>query len=160
MVLLPFDTFMFTHRALERRTVRLGYELKGGGQRLQIEEKLSIPFDPQLDKINLADLDAALTGFQTPSKRTIMNAEKDTYLKFPCDFPIKAMGATKPGFRDQVVAIVGRHVPDVPDYAIRSTLSRTGKFLSVTVVITATSQIQLDNIYRELSACENVIMAL
>ncbi len=89
-----------------------------------------------------------------------MNAEQDTYLEFPCDFPIKAMGPTKPGFMDQVVTIVRRHVPDVPDHAIRSTLSRTGKYLSVTVVVKATSQIQLDNIYHELSACENVLMAL
>ena len=82
------------------------------------------------------------------------------YLEFPCDFPIKAMGSAMPGFTDQVVAIVSQHVSQVPDHAIRSTLSRTGKYLSVTVVITATSRIQLDNIYRELSACDNVIIAL
>ncbi len=62
MALIPFDTFVFSHRALEHRTVRLGYELEGGGQRLQIEEKLFVPFDPQLDIIDPADLDAALTG--------------------------------------------------------------------------------------------------
>ncbi len=89
-----------------------------------------------------------------------MNTEQNTYLEFPCEFPIKAMGSANPGFLGQVVAIVRRHVSEVPDRAIRSTLSRTGKFLSVTVVIKATSRIQLDNIYRELSECENVIIAL
>lgn len=62
MVSLPFDSFVFTHRALEQRTLRLGYQLKGRGQRLDIEEKLFIPFAPSLDEVDAADLDAALTG--------------------------------------------------------------------------------------------------
>lgn len=89
-----------------------------------------------------------------------MSEKKETYLEFPCNFPIKAMGSAKPGFMDQVIAIVKHYAPDVPDSAIKHTLSRTGKYLSVTIVITATSQTQLDHIYRELSACDNILVAL
>ncbi len=62
MKLLPFDTLMFTHRAIEQRTVRLGYELKGRNERLALEEQLTLPFDPDFDRLDSADLEAALTG--------------------------------------------------------------------------------------------------
>lgn len=89
-----------------------------------------------------------------------MTTDQQAYMEFPCHFPIKAMGAAKPGFMEQIIGIVKQHAPDVPDHAIRSARSRTGKYLSVTIVITATSKTQLDNIYEELSACENVMVAL
>ena len=57
-------------------------------------------------------------------------------------------------------AIVEQHVGDVADDRVQSTLSRNGSFVSVTITITAISQQQLDNIYREISARDDVLMAL
>lgn len=59
---LPYDTFVFTHRVLEGCTVRLGYRLEGGGQRLELEETLQLPFAMQRDEDHRGDVDAALTG--------------------------------------------------------------------------------------------------
>jgi uncharacterized protein len=84
----------------------------------------------------------------------------DTVLQFPCDFPIKVMGRTGIGLRERVVAIVRRHVSHLSSHAITSRLSRHGNYVSITAVVPATSQQQLDDIYRELTACEAVLIAL
>jgi hypothetical protein len=89
-----------------------------------------------------------------------MDTHKTSVLEFPCEFPIKAIGRAEAGLREQVVAIVGRHVPQISSHSIKSTSSRGGRYQSVTVLVMATSQAQLDDIYRDLTACEAVIMAL
>ncbi|MCG6869761.1 MAG: DUF493 domain-containing protein [Gammaproteobacteria bacterium] len=89
-----------------------------------------------------------------------MDERDEDILEFPCDFPIKAMGLSRPGFRERVVEIVGNHVAFVSEHAVKSTSSATGKYTSVTVLITASSRVQLDRIYQELTDCEDVIMAL
>ena len=89
-----------------------------------------------------------------------MDSDRDQLFHFPCDFPIKVMGRALPGFIEQVVGIVGNHVPYLPEHAISSTASKNGNYISVTVTITATSRAQLDDIYRELTALESVLMAL
>jgi uncharacterized protein len=87
-------------------------------------------------------------------------AEQDTLLEFPCRFPIKAMGADDGAFETLVVELVRKHAPDLAEASVASRASQGGKYLSVTVTVTATSREQLDNIYRELTACEQVLMAL
>lgn len=89
-----------------------------------------------------------------------MDERDEDILEFPCDFPIKAMGLSRPGFRELVVEIVGNHVAFVSEHAVKSASSATGKYTSVTVLITASSRVQLDRIYQELTDCEDVIMAL
>ncbi|MCP5419392.1 MAG: DUF493 domain-containing protein [Gammaproteobacteria bacterium] len=84
----------------------------------------------------------------------------DTLLRFPCDFPIKAMGLSNADFPDLVTEIVGRHAPDLDVSQTRVQSSRQGRYQSVTVTIRAQSREQLDAIYRDLSAAERVVMAL
>ncbi|MGA7802621.1 MAG: DUF493 domain-containing protein [Gammaproteobacteria bacterium] len=81
-------------------------------------------------------------------------------LQFPCSFPIKAMGRAGGDFEGQVVAIVRRHAPDLGEGAVRTRQSAAGSYLSVTVNVRARSRDQLDAIYRDLTACEQVLMAL
>jgi len=50
--------------------------------------------------------------------------------------------------------------PDTPAEALRTTASRGGRFVSVTVTITAESRAQLDAIYADLRAHEQVLAAL
>lgn len=86
--------------------------------------------------------------------------QDDTLLDFPCDFPVKAMGLATEDFDRRVAELVRRHAPDLGEGAVRSRPSQGGKYLAVTVTVRATSRAQLDAIYRELSACEAVLMAL
>ena len=80
-------------------------------------------------------------------------------MKFPCSFPIKAMGIATDDFDILVVEIVRKHYPDVTEGAVKTKPSRKGKYISVTVTIEAQSKKQLDNIYLELTAHERVLMA-
>ena len=84
----------------------------------------------------------------------------ETLLKFPCTFPIKAMGQSEAGFDDLVVGIVRRHAPDLREGAVKTRASREGKWTSVTVTIQATSKQQLDAIYQALSDHEKIVMCL
>lgn len=86
--------------------------------------------------------------------------EHETLLEFPCDFPVKAMGLAVDGFDLQVTELVRRHAPDLDEGAVRTRPSQGGKYLAVTITVRATSRAQLDAIYRELTACEAVLMAL
>jgi putative lipoic acid-binding regulatory protein len=86
--------------------------------------------------------------------------EKTQLLEFPCSFPIKTMGRDDSGFRNAVLAIVEKHAGELPENTIRIAPSRTGKFVSVTITIEASSQEQLDNIYNELTAHDDVMISL
>ena len=77
--------------------------------------------------------------------------ELESLLAFPCDFPIKIMGLTQPGFAQAVMEVVLRHAPDFDAATMEMRKSRQGKYLSLTVTVRATSREQLDNLYRALS---------
>lgn len=89
-----------------------------------------------------------------------MSDDTTSLLEFPCQFPIKAMGRDDGQFEQTVLGIVRKHAPDLQATAVHTRASKGGNFLSVTVTLTATSREQLDNIYLELTACEQVLMAL
>ncbi len=84
----------------------------------------------------------------------------ESAIEFPCEFPIKMMGRDTPEFRATAVSIVESHVGKIDEAAIRTAQSEKGNFVSVTVTITATSQEQLDAIYMDVTANEDVLMAL
>ncbi len=86
--------------------------------------------------------------------------DQDSVMEFPCQFPIKVMGLAEENFDLLVVEIVRRHAPDLSEGAVKSRHSKAGKYISITVTVTAQSRQQLDNIYLELTAHEKVIMAL
>jgi len=89
-----------------------------------------------------------------------MDTDRDTLFDFPCRFPVKAMGRDADDFEATVVGIVRRHAPDLGEGAVSLQPSRGGRFVSVTVTITATSRDQLDAIYNDLAAHDQVLMAL
>jgi putative lipoic acid-binding regulatory protein len=89
-----------------------------------------------------------------------MSDEDESPLKFPCDFPIKAMGKSDCDLDLTVAEIVRRHVPDLGEGSIYTRDSRQGNYISVTVVVRATSRTQLDAIYQELVDHEDIIVAL
>ncbi len=89
-----------------------------------------------------------------------MTKEIDELFNFPCDFPIKIMGRCDCELETLVVEIVNKHVSNLTEGAVKTRPSGKGNFISVTVTVKATSREQLDNIYRELTAREEVLMAL
>jgi putative lipoic acid-binding regulatory protein len=87
-------------------------------------------------------------------------AERRELLQFPCDFPIKVMGRANDEFRAQAREIVERHAGSMTEERVTERLSKDGNFLSVTYTIRAASRPQLDELYRELSAHEMVLVVL
>jgi putative lipoic acid-binding regulatory protein len=75
----------------------------------------------------------------------------ETLLEFPCSFPLKIMGETHDQLAQTVLEIVLRHAPDFDGATMEMRASRGGKYLSLTCTVNATSKLQLDDLYRELS---------
>jgi putative lipoic acid-binding regulatory protein len=86
--------------------------------------------------------------------------EGETLLKFPCEFPVKAMGLACDELEIAVIEIINRHVEDLAEDALRMKPSKNGKYTAITITITARSKDQLDAIYMDLTACEHVSIAL
>lgn len=72
-------------------------------------------------------------------------------IDYPSAFPIKVMGLQAEGFVAAVVAIARQFDPAFDAASIEQRPSRGGKYLGLTVTITATSREQLDELYRTLS---------
>ena len=89
-----------------------------------------------------------------------MNEEKETLLEFPCQFPVKAMGVNKDEFVAHVLNLLAPHCPTLDESHIKTRPSSSGKYVSVTITVTATSQLHLDAIYYSLTDSERVLMAL
>ncbi len=77
---------------------------------------------------------------------------RPTLIEFPCDFPLKIMGASAADFAQAVAAVVARHAPDFDPAAMEMRASSAGHYLSLTCTVRAVSQEQLDALYRDLTA--------
>ena len=81
-----------------------------------------------------------------------MGSPPDTSLiEYPSQFPIKVLGTNVAGFAEAIVSIVQRFDPAFDVATLERRPSATGKYLGLTVTITATSRAQLDELYRTLS---------
>jgi putative lipoic acid-binding regulatory protein len=80
--------------------------------------------------------------------------------EFPCEFPVKVMGRASPDFRRITRDIVERHAGTLSDSQIVERLSKDENFIALTFTIQASSREQLDALYRELTASEDVLIAL
>ncbi len=85
---------------------------------------------------------------------------EDTLMKFPCDFPLKVMGRNNDEFRSIVLGIVQKHMGPIDATKIEERPSKDGTYLGLTCTVIATSKLQLDNMYMELTSCERVMVAL
>jgi len=84
-----------------------------------------------------------MPGAMIPPERSLID--------YPSAFPIKVMGLQVEGFVAAVVAIARQFDPGFDAAGIEQRPSRGGKYLGLTVTITATSREQLDELYRTLS---------
>jgi putative lipoic acid-binding regulatory protein len=78
-------------------------------------------------------------------------SETGTLLQFPCAFPIKVVGLSSADFAQQITALVQAEVPDFRPETVVLRTSQGGKYLALTVTLTARSQAQLDALYAALT---------
>jgi putative lipoic acid-binding regulatory protein len=88
-----------------------------------------------------------------------INEGGDTLFDFPCKFPIKAMGRSIIGMETTIVEIVRRHTLEIDVISVRTRLSSGGKYIGVTVTITARSKEQLDAIYMDLTQHPDILVS-
>lgn len=88
------------------------------------------------------------------------HGEGHVSLRYPCRVHIKAVGRHSSRFEALVHSIVSRHIAADDLLASSTRVSRAGNYLAVTLTITAGSRNQLDNIYRDLTDCKDVLIAL
>ncbi len=81
-------------------------------------------------------------------------------MDYPCVFTIKTMGYANVNLDIVVVEIVRRHAPDITENAVQSKFSKSKKYISLSVTLTAKSKQQMDAIYQDLFDCEHVLMSL
>lgn len=84
----------------------------------------------------------------------------ESLLKFPCNFPIKVFGKAGFEFEASVVSTVRKHIPSLTEGAISLKHSQKGNYVALTAVVYVESQGQLDELYRDLVACKEVLIVL
>ena len=77
---------------------------------------------------------------------------KESLIEYPCDFPIKVMGAMVDGFAEAMVQVALQFDPGFDAATMELRPSKGGNYLGVTLSITATSRKQLDDLYRALTS--------
>jgi putative lipoic acid-binding regulatory protein len=87
-------------------------------------------------------------------------AQTESLIEYPCDFPIKVMGARVDGFAESMCQVALQFDPDFNPATLEMRPSKAGNYLSVTLTIRATSREQLDNLYRALTGHPMVKVAL
>ena len=88
------------------------------------------------------------------------DSRKESLIEYPCDFPIKVMGARVDGFAETMAQIAQQFAPGFNPATIEMRPSKAGNYLSLTLTIRATSREQLDNLYRALTGHPMVKVAL
>ena len=78
-------------------------------------------------------------------------AEKESLLKFPCNFDIKVMGESVENFSESMIKIIKKQDENFNESRIEMKGSSNGKYISLTCNVYVTSQEQLDKIYMDLS---------
>lgn len=87
-----------------------------------------------------------------PDGPSPVDPRRTTLLEFPCAFPIKVMGARQDGFVHALTELARQHDPGFDAATVELRESRNGNYLGVTLTVTATSQDQLDALYRALTS--------
>jgi uncharacterized protein len=77
--------------------------------------------------------------------------KEQSLIEYPSQFPIKVMGLKVDGMVHALTHIAHQFDPTFDATTIELRESSGGKYLGVTLTITATSREQLDEIYRTLS---------
>lgn len=80
------------------------------------------------------------------------DTRNDTLIEYPSVFPIKVMGVMVDGFAEAMCQVALQFDPSFNAKSIELRPSKGGKYLGVTLSVTATSREQLDNLYRALTS--------
>lgn len=90
----------------------------------------------------------------------IDDKEKESFIKFPCDFTIKVLGKNNDEFENIVLMIVRKHFPTFGNGKLQKRTSKNEHYLSLSITIHAESKAQLDALYTDLNKSNEILMTL
>jgi uncharacterized protein len=76
---------------------------------------------------------------------------EESLITYPSAFPIKVMGVQVPGYEAAMLAVALQFDPGFDVGTVERRPSSSGKYLGLTLTVTATSREMLDELYRTLS---------
>ena len=76
---------------------------------------------------------------------------EQSLIEYPCQFPIKVMGAQLDGYEAAMVHIARSFDPSFDASTIERRPSKAGNYLGLTLTVHVTSREQLDDLYRTLT---------
>ena len=87
-----------------------------------------------------------------------MSDSPESLLKFPTDVPVKVFGRNDKKFRAAAVHIARAHYGDA--HTVVEHVSKKGNYLSLTITVHAESRAQIDAMYSDLGARDEIIMVI
>ena len=84
--------------------------------------------------------------------------DESTTIEFPCDYPVKVIAEFEDGLLDEVIAIARR--PTVALDKVKQRASRHGRYHSITILLWATGETQLKDLFEDLKQHQAVRMVL
>ncbi len=82
------------------------------------------------------------------------------FIEYPSRFPLKVFGDHSDDFEELVVGLIKGRSPQSEHIEVSRRSSKGGKYLSLTITLTVYSRQQVEDIYRDLHECEQVLMSL
>ncbi len=95
-----------------------------------------------------------MTGESLPAESAL------ALLEYPNRYPLKVLGKPSKDFEATVMSLVRARCPQAEHIEVRKRNSRGGKYLALTLTFTVHTQQQLEDIYRDLYECDQVVMSL
>ena len=81
-------------------------------------------------------------------------------ITFPCDYPIKVVGEAHETYEARVVEVARRHDPTLTAEKVSGRNSSGGNYRSVTLMLRAESEAQIQALFTELKRLEFVRLVL
>jgi putative lipoic acid-binding regulatory protein len=81
-------------------------------------------------------------------------------LEYPNRYPLKVFGRPSIDFEATVLSLIRARCPQAEHIEVSKRSSRGGKYLALTLTFTVQTQQQLEDVYRDLHECDQVVMSL
>ncbi|BBO60509.1 UPF0250 protein [Mycoavidus sp. B2-EB] len=89
-----------------------------------------------------------------------MDSANESLIDFPCNFPIKVLGKTQPGFAEEIQRLLQEFDANFDGASIEMRPSHNRNYIGLTCTVYARDRMHLDQIYRALSSHPMVSVVL
>ena len=86
--------------------------------------------------------------------------QNEALWEFPMHYPLRIMGEEQHPLRDIIVDILLRHAPEFDPDQMNERASSGGKYISLNFTVYVTCKEQINDMYADFAACEQIRMVL